>query len=201
MKQTATPYTPRTILATPVATLGTANPPKLPRKNARKCPADEDYSAPHPSTPAHEACAPAELQAAQASPAAAAVINALCKEDVRPWVLTKEAETGKVTLKRHRNPAAPGKPRIKPADAMALDDASFDDKVPLPRVANGKDGFIEKAAILLGKMRPDQSKRLPLQLKFIVQKAIGNAHKSGKGKYSMRMRHDSADTLRVWRLS
>lgn len=194
MKQTATPYTPRTILATPVATLGTANPPKPPRKNARKCPADEDYSTPHPSTPAHDVCAQAKTQAAQDWPSEVSI-------NVKPWVLTKEAETGKVTLKRHRNPAAPGKPRIKPADAMALDDASFDDKVPLPRVANGKDGFIEKAAILLALMRPDQLKRLPLQLKYIVQKAIGKIHKTGRSKYSMRMRHDSADTLRVWRLS
>lgn len=184
MKQTATPYTPRTVLATPVATLGTASPPKPPRKNARKCPADEDYSAPHPSALAHDVCAPATLPTVPD----------------KPWVLTKEAETGKVTIKRQRAPATkPVKPRAKAADASALEDATFDDHIPLPGPANGQNGSIEKAAALLGKMRQGQSKRLALQLKFSVQKAITVAHKTSSARYALRLRFDGPDTMRIWR--
>lgn len=184
MKQTATPYTPRTILATPAATLGEPLP-KPPRKNARKCPADEDYSTPHPSANAHEACAPATLPALPD----------------KPWVLTKDAETGKVTLKRRRAPAATATPSAKQADFHALDDATFEDKVPLPRVAIGKACLIAKAVTLLDKMQPGQSKPLPLPLKYVVQKAITNAHKTRPAKYAMRCQFDSTDTLRVWRVA
>lgn len=52
----ATTYTPRTVLATPVASLGDALP-KPPRKNARKCPADKDRSAP-PAPPAGQSARP-----------------------------------------------------------------------------------------------------------------------------------------------
>ena len=185
MKQTATPYTPRTILATPVATLGTANPPKPPRKNARKCPADEDYSTPHPSANAHKACAPATVPTLPE----------------KPWILTKDAETGKATIKRRRAQAATVTPSAKQPDFHALDDATFEDKVPLPRVAIGKACLIEKAVTLLDKMRPGQSKPLPLPLKYVVQKAITNAHKTRPALFVIQCQFDSAETLRVWRVA
>lgn len=184
MKQTATPYTPRTILATPAATLGEPLP-KPPRKNARKCPADEDYSTPHPSANAHKACAPATVPTLPE----------------KPWILTKDAETGKATIKRRRAQAATVTPSAKQPDCHALDDATFEDKVPLPRVAIGKACLIEKAVTLLDKMRPGQSKPLPLPLKYVVQKAITNAHKTRPAKYAMQCQFDSAETLRVWRVA
>jgi len=184
MKQTATPYTPRTILATPAATLGEPLP-KPPRKNARKCPADEDYSTPHPSANAHKACAPATVPTLPE----------------KPWILTKDAETGKATIKRRRAQAATVTPSAKQPDFHALDDATFEDKVPLPRVAIGKACLIEKAVTLLDKMRPGQSKPLPLPLKYVVQKAITNAHKTRPAKYAMQCQFDSAETLRVWRVA
>ena len=168
MKQTAKPYTPRTVLATPVATLGEPLP-KPPRKNAKRTPADEDYTTPHPSAPA---------------PAAAL-----------PWVLTKESETGRVTIKRR----APAKPRPKAPPPHPLDDATFDADVPLPTPANGKNGTIEKAVVMLGKMQPGQSKQVSLQYKCSLQRAIRHAHKTSPAKFVTRLRHDSADTMRVWR--
>ena len=176
-------FTPRTTFATPVATLGDPLA-KPPRKNAKRTPADEDYSTPHPSANAHEACAPATLPALPD----------------KPWVLTKETETGRVTIAR-RAPAAPGAPDVKPAGLHALDDTAFDEQVPLPPRAIGKACLIEKAVTLLDKMQPGQSKPLPLPLKYVVQKAITNAHKTRPGKYAMRCQYDSADTLRVWRVA
>ena len=72
---------------------------------------------------------------------------------------------------------------------------------PLPRVAIGKACLIAKAVTLLDKMHPGQSKPLPLPLKYVVQKAITNAHKTRDGKYAMRCQFDSTDTLRVWRVA
>ncbi len=186
MKQTAKPYTPRTVLATPVATLGEPLP-KPPRKNAKRTP--------RKSPRAHDACVMTELQAEQASPAAVAIIGALRKIENKQWSLTKDAETGRVTLKLR----APAKPRQKAPPPHPLDDTTFDADVPLPTPANGKNGTIEKAVVMLGKMQPGQSKQVSLQYKCSLQRAIRHAHKTSPAKFVTRLRHDSADTMRVWR--
>lgn len=166
-----TPYTPRTTLATPVAKLGDTLP-KAPRKNAKR-PADK-------------------LSAAQDWPSAVAITPI---EKPWPWSLLKDAETGRVTIKRR----APAKPRPKAPPPHPLDDATFDADVPLPTPANGKNGTIEKAVVMLGKMQPGQSKQVSLQYKCSLQRAIRHAHKTSPAKFVTRLRHDSADTMRVWR--
>jgi hypothetical protein len=178
-------YTPRTVLATPVATLGDPLA-KPPRKNARKCPPDEDYSVPHPSAAAHDVCAPATLPA---------LPN-------KPWVLTKEAETGKVTIRRRAPAAAPYKARAKPADPAPLADHSFDDTVPLlPGPSYGQVGQIAMAGAMLARMRAGQSKQLPLNLKSSLQKAVAIINKTAQARYAVRCKFDAADTLRVWRVA
>ena len=95
----------------------------------------------------------------------------------------------------------PPQPRPKAPRPHPLDDDTFDADVPRPTPANGKNGTIEKAVDMLGKMQSGQSKQVSLQYKCSLQRAIRHAHKTSPAKFVTRLRYDSADTLRVWRVA
>lgn len=82
----------------------------------------------------------------------------------------------------------------KPAPPQ-LDQVVIEDDIPLPGVASRvKQDWLP----LIKKLQPKQSFKLPLDCKYMVAKAMTDAHKAELGTYTMRTFPETKE-LRVWR--
>lgn len=91
--------------------------------------------------------------------------------------------------------AAPAAVRTVPGLAKIV----IEKDVPLPDKWD-KQGKMALMHALLGRLQPTESAKLPTSTKYALGKAIQHAHKAGAARFSLRVKHDDANTLRVWRV-